>query len=340
MNLIYYSIFLSMFCSSLSLASPCSEEDKKYAGVWNNYYDPQEAFDFGETIKKIIDEKDLAGLFEHVDGELTSGPRKNFVAGKNFSEIFSDEWRRGLLESESPCSPVGWRGFMLDNGSVWYNRDKARGEWHIFSILGANKEKVTDIKLPIGWKINERLIPPHCFSTRWMSDDNYQDFAEKFTINDYSHFSRNPGVYFGNEITNFGPIISSWNSEIYLATPLKKCFEGGLRFGGLKNVGFPEIQIDDNSVETKICSSADVCTKFAYSILAEIPIEQCRTLAKNFKGECLKSYLISIGDYSGGTMGWDMSYNIYGLFSLSNGQKYILPLKNFYKKNDAINYIK
>jgi hypothetical protein len=28
------------------------------------------------------------------------------------------------------------------------------------------------------------------------------------------------------------------------------------------------------------------------------------------------------------------------LFSLSNGQKYILPLKNFYKKNDAINYIK
>ena len=58
-----------MFCTSLSLASPCSEEDKKYAEVWNNYYDPQEAFDFGETIKKIIDEKDLAGLFAHVDGE-------------------------------------------------------------------------------------------------------------------------------------------------------------------------------------------------------------------------------------------------------------------------------
>jgi hypothetical protein len=28
------------------------------------------------------------------------------------------------------------------------------------------------------------------------------------------------------------------------------------------------------------------------------------------------------------------------LFSLSDEQKYILPLKNFYKKNDAINYIK
>ena len=51
-KLIYCTIFFSMFCTSLSLASPCSEEDKKYAEVWNNYYDPQEAFDFGETIKK------------------------------------------------------------------------------------------------------------------------------------------------------------------------------------------------------------------------------------------------------------------------------------------------
>ena len=39
-------------------------------------------------------------------------------------------------------------------------------------------------------------------------------------------------------------------------------------------------------------------------------------------------------------MGWDMSYNIYGLFSLYDEQKYLLPLKNFDKKNDAINYIK
>ena len=39
-------------------------------------------------------------------------------------------------------------------------------------------------------------------------------------------------------------------------------------------------------------------------------------------------------------MGWDMSHNIYGLFALNNDQKYVLPLKNFDKKNDAKNYIK
>ena len=171
-----------MFCTSLSLASPCSEEDKKYAEVWNNYYDPQEAFDFGETIKKIIDEKDLAGLFEHVDGELTSGPRKNFVAGKNFSEIFSDEWRKSLLESESPCSPVGWRGFMLDSGSVWYNKDKEKDKWHIFGILGAKKEDLNHKNIPVTWEYEGKVIPPHCLSTPWMSGDNYEDFADKFQI--------------------------------------------------------------------------------------------------------------------------------------------------------------
>ena len=40
------------------------------------------------------------------------------------------------------------------------------------------------------------------------------------------------------------------------------------------------------------------------------------------------------------TMGWDMSYNIYGLFSLNDGRNFVLPLKNFHNKNDAINYIK
>ena len=329
-----------MFCTSLSLASPCSEEDKKYAEVWNNYYDPQEAFDFGETIKKIIDEKDLAGLFEHVDGELTSGPRKNFIAGKNFSEIFSDEWRKSLLESESPCSPVGWRGFMLDSGSVWYNRDKEKDKWYIFGILGAKKEDLNHKNIPVTLEYEGKVIPPHCLSTPWMSGDNYEDFADKFKIKNYDHFSKNPGLYFDNEISDYEPIMASWGSEIYLATPLNKCFKGELRFGGIENIGSPEIKIENKEVETEICESENICQKFSYSILAELPSDKCHSLSTHVKGNCTKAYLVSIGDYNGGTMGWDMSYNIYGLFSLSNEQKYILPLKNFYKKNDAINYIK
>ena len=318
----------------------CSNEDQEYAKFWNNYYDPEDAHKFGEEIKKLVGDKNLEGLFNLVDGELKTGPRKGFIKDKKFSDIFSEKWRNGVLASASPCSPVGWRGFMLDQGSIWYNKDKERDKWHVFSILGTNKEEPAENKMPVGWKINGKILPPQCFSTLWMSGDNYEDFADKFAIRDYEHFSKNPGLYFGKEIPKFDSIVSSWDSEIYLATSLKKCFGGILRFGGVKNIGFPEIQIDKKSVKTKICSSTEVCTHFEYTILEEIASDECQTLAPHVEAKCLGSYLISIGDYSGGTMGWDMSHNIYGLFALNNNQKYVIPLKNFDKKNDAINYVK
>ena len=78
---------------------------------------------------------------------------------------------------------------------------------------------------------------------------------------------------------------------------------------------------------------------FEESILKSINSDNCQNLAPKVKGKCLKSYLISIGDYNGGTIGWDIRYNIYGLFNLQNNEKFILPLKNFLKKNNALNFI-
>ena len=64
--------------------SNCSNEDREYAKVWDNYYDPEDAYEFGRKIKKLVKEKNLEGLFTLVDGELTSGPRKRFIKGKQF----------------------------------------------------------------------------------------------------------------------------------------------------------------------------------------------------------------------------------------------------------------
>ena len=66
----------------------------------------------------------------------------------------------------------------------------------------------------------------------------------------------------------------------------------------------------------------------------------CKNLAPHIFGKCEASFLISVGDYSGGSIGWDMSYNIYGLFSFNEDKKFIIPLKNFYKKNNAVNYLR
>ena len=239
MKRIYFLIITLLFCinSSLSLGQDkrdlvCTEKDRKYAEFWNNYYDPEEAFNFSETIKKIVKEKNLKSLYDLVEDELTSGPRKQFVNGKKFSDIFSDKWRNSLLESKSPCSPVGWRGFMLDHGSIWFNKDEDKNKWYIFQILGAKKEKISEKKLPIGWEITKQLIPPQCFSTVWMSGDNYEEFADKFAISNYIDFKKKPGKYLGKQIPNLEPITASWNKKIYLAASMNKCFKGNLRGGG------------------------------------------------------------------------------------------------------------
>ena len=67
----------------------CSNKDREYAKFWDNYYDPEDAYNFGRKIKRLVKEKYLEGLFALVEGELTSGPRKQFVKGKNFSDIFT-----------------------------------------------------------------------------------------------------------------------------------------------------------------------------------------------------------------------------------------------------------
>ena len=70
-----------------------------------------------------------------------------------------------------------------------------------------------------------------------------------------------------------------------------------------------------------------------------IPTSECKKLAPNLNGQCRESFLVAVGDYSGGSRGWEYGYNIYGLFSLNDSRNVIVPLKNFEKKNDAINYI-
>ena len=166
MSKLSISAFLLLFFTNYSiglgaekLELHCTGEDREYANSWNNYYDPEDAFDFGETIKNLVKEENLDGLFELVDGELDSGPRKEFIRGKQFSEIFSKEWVDSLLNSVSPCAPMGWRGFMLDSGSVWYNRDKEKDKWHIFGILGAKKEDLTNKNIPVGLEFEGRVIP-------------------------------------------------------------------------------------------------------------------------------------------------------------------------------------
>ena len=123
----------AIFCISPVLASQCNKEDREYAEFWDDYYTPDGAYAFGLKVQQFVKNNDLQGIFSLVEGELENGPRKKFVNSKLFKEIFDNEWVELVLSSEPPCSPVGWRGFMLGNGMIWYNKYKIG--WKIFSII-------------------------------------------------------------------------------------------------------------------------------------------------------------------------------------------------------------
>ena len=173
-----------------------------------------------------------------------------------------------------------------------------------------------------------------------MSSDNYEEFSKKFDIKNYKDFSNNPGKFLGKEIPDLEPINASWDEKIYLAASLKDCFKGNLRGGGIVKTTNVDPKIINKSIHNKICSTKSSCTEYSYTILSNVPLKNCKNLAPHIFGKCEASFLISVGDYSGGSMGWDMSYNIYGLFSFNDDKKYIVPLKNFYKKNNAVNYLR
>ena len=338
--------------------SKCSNKDREYAKFWDNYYDPEDAYEFGRKIKKLVKDKNLEGLFTLVEGELTSGPRKRFIKGKKFSDIFSNDWRNDLLTSDSPCSPVGWRGFMLARGSVWFNRKD--GKWHIFSIIGARKEDIREANIPIGWTTTEGLIPPQCFVKEWVSSDNFEEFEDKYkipkedcrsvklgsrklTFCQSTNFRKNPGMYLGKEISSLDGITPGWDDKerITLVAPVDLCFKGSVIAGTIGNPMKLSVKSNKKSkeIESKICSSETSCTEYAYSILTNVPLNKCQELAPNLTGQCRQSFLIAVGNYSGGSRGWDYGYNIYGLFSFKDKRRFIVPLKTFRKKNDAINYI-
>ena len=146
----------------------------------------------------------------------------------------------------------------------------------------------------------------------------------KYQIENYDDFRKNPGKYLGKEI-NLTPINPSWGGEkITLVAFLDQCLVGSVLDGRIVEKNKVKVNINEDSIKSKSCSSdGTTCSDYAYNLIASIPLNHCRELAPNLSGECRSSYLVAIGDYGGGSMGWDYSYNIYGLFELKDKRKVV-----------------
>ena len=322
----------------VSIASVnCSNADKDYAKVWNDYYNPEDAYKFGNIIKQIVADRDLDGLFDLVKGDLQYGPRKRFIESRTFSQVFTEEWRSAVLASEAPCQPVGWRGFTLANGLVWFNVDGRHPDtWQIIAMNDVAKEDYLYEPNDPAWHVDGRTVPPQCFVKILMSAENFRVYEETFGIADTENFRRNTGQYFGREINRIDPIDSSWgNGKVPLATLLDVCISTAVV--PLGNSYPPPIGGTDN-VSSESCYK-EACVAYAYRLLAPVSQSECQNLAPHLSGRCESAYLVRVGDYSGGSIGWDYGFNIYGLFRLGDGRKAFIPLINFYNENNARNFI-
>jgi TonB family protein len=113
--------------------------------------------------------------------------------------------------------------------------------------------------------------------------------------------------------------------------PLEQCFEGS-------DDAAPITSIENGRVLSE-CEAGRRCGD-DYTVIDSVSTKTCQELAPpNLSGSCISSYLLAAGNWSGGSIGWYVDYNIYGLFELDGKKKTLVVLKGFRTKNDALNYL-
>ena len=310
-----------------------------------DYYDRQEAHDFGRKIQTLIAKKDIQGIYKNVlIDELQNGPRREYIKKKSFDQIFPKEWVNKVIRSEIDCDSIGWRGFMISEGLIWYDKTE-KGDWTIVSINGANQEGFQNENI-VGWETNKGIIPPTCFPTfGYFETPKVDFFTKKFGIKNKNDFKYNPGKYIGNLIS----LNHSVNSKRYasnnyaLTTNLDKCFKWNLENGFIKGEEKNKdlVVVKNNIYQKNSLKSQKDHDEFKthYEVLSKIKSSECNKLAPQLSN-CNDSYLIKIGRHSGGSIGWIGSYYIFGVFEDKDADKYLVPLKVFSNINYALNSLK
>ena len=194
----------------------------------------------------------------------------------------------------------------------------------------------------------------------WLSSDNFEAFQTAYNIPNKAcgseslsttqttvckagTFRENPGLYLGKTIPTLNAITPTWSAheKIILAAPLDECLNGSVIDGRMNAPQKLTLAEDPATrrITSRLCEEDVYCTDYAYGVLGQIPTQTCTELAPHLKAKCESAYLLEVGDYSGGTIGWQFRYIVYGLFTFQDEQRYVVPLKTFPTKNDGLNYL-
>ena len=311
--------------NQIPVRKDCSLVKKKQV---YKYYERQEAHDFGRKIQTLIAKKDIGGIYRNVlIDELQNGPRREYIKNKSFDQIFPKKWVNKVIKSEIDCDSHGWRGFMISNGLIWFDRMES-GQWTIKSINGVNQEKF-DNKNIIGWETKKGIISPVCFHRWGGGERSYIASFQKFLkLKDQKILNTHPGLFVGREF----PLGSQFKGDIH-----------NLSFTSKMENCYSEVVIVDGKVFQKnkpLLFRNGIRNGTNYTILEKLDKPTCQSFAPNLKARCKEGYLLRIGYETGGSIGPFIMYNTYGIFEDSNGTDHVVPLKYSYTKNGALNYLR
>ena len=165
--------------------------------------------------------------------------------------------------------------------------------------------------------MNGRLLHPNCFTIRWMSSDNFEEYEERFKIEDIERFRKFPGEFFGREITEFASLQPSWSDKerISLIQSVNSCAPLTASHTAEKGQIYTKQQTEYGQFEQ------------TYELLEQVNVDDCDRLAPSIGTQCIAAYRIKVGEYSGGSMGWDIRTGTYGLFDLPSIGLAMVPLR-------------
>ena len=149
---------ISFIENEISTVSNCSQEDRDYAVFWDDYYDPEVAYKFGETIQQIFKKRDLPALLNLIPNEMINGFRKSKAVNSEFVDIIPQVVIDELLSSSPECSPVGGEVIIL----VPFGIAVTQLIVQFFSINGTNEKLDYSER---GWIFKNKTIKPSCFSS-------------------------------------------------------------------------------------------------------------------------------------------------------------------------------
>ena len=265
-----------------------------------------------KSTMKLVDEKEFKHLLSDLNIERTiaGGSVANSIVG--LSQLKNEVSFIGKVSNDKLGNEYEK---SLTNEKVKYCYNKKVEQ------TPKDKRTVTESKIDVAWKIDDKFIIPECFDYVWNSRDKYETFFDEYIEKLDTHredprfknFIVEIGTYLNNEVPINHSIETGWEEIPYvisLSRQLDSCMS--------------------DKPETEVMIDGDYAkSEFRYEVVEAYSLEKGKELAPHIKQDFEGIKKVDIAVWGGGVLPVNRQVT-FGLLTI-DGKKVLLPLKNHIK---------